>query len=57
MAPTPAVALQHAVGTSLVGSGAVASDGVPPCLTTTGIGILPNANDLFEVQELAVYDQ
>ena len=52
LSPTPAeVALQHAVGSSVVGGG----DG---CFGQggTGEGILPNVNDALGVQELAVYD-
>jgi hypothetical protein len=49
--PTPAEkTLQSAVGSSLVGLGA------KKCFLPPGIGIHPNANILFGVHELAVYD-
>ncbi len=56
LAPTPAVAsLQKAVGSSLVGLG------TESCIASTylgapGQGILPQANVLFGVHELAMYD-
>jgi hypothetical protein len=44
------VALQHAVGSSLVGLGSRQCDLAP------GVGLRPNVNALFDIQELAVYD-
>ncbi len=50
-APSPAVAaLQRAVGSSLVGLGR------GTCFVPPGLGILPNVNALFDVQQMAVYD-
>jgi hypothetical protein len=49
-APTPAVtALQRDVGSSLVGRG-------PHTSLCLGLGIIANANDAFDVHELALYD-
>lgn len=49
LAPTPAeVALQRAVGPAVVGCGAA------PCWTA--LGILPDLNVVYRIQELAVYD-
>ena len=49
-APTPAVtALQRDVGSSLVGWG-------PHTSLCLGLGIIANANDAFDVHELALYD-
>jgi hypothetical protein len=44
------VTLQKAVGTSLVGMGSA------HCFRTPGLGIRPNVNILYGVDELAVYD-
>jgi hypothetical protein len=44
------VALQHAVGSSLVGLGSRLCD------HGEGVGFRPNVNALFDIQELAVYD-
>jgi len=50
-AATPGeAALQKAVGTSLVGLGSVR------CFLVPGLGIHPNVNILYDVDELAVYD-
>ena len=50
LTPTPAVtALQRAVGSSIVGFGTTYA-------FPTGVGILPNVNDVYEVPELAAYD-
>jgi len=45
------VALQHAVGSSLVGLGSRQCAGLGQ-----GVGFRPNVNALFDIQELAVYD-
>jgi hypothetical protein len=48
---TPAeAALKKTVGTSLVGMGA------KDCFLTSSLGIRPDANDLFGIQELSIYD-
>ncbi len=43
------VGLKHAVGASVVGFGS-------PCLPSESLGIIPNVNAAFGVQEFAVYD-
>ncbi len=51
VAPTPAeAALQHAVGSSVVGLGSGA------CLLAPGLGVLPNVNVMFGIRQMAVYD-
>ena len=56
LGPTPAVvSLQKAVGTSLVGLGTescVASE----LFDAPELGILPEANDVFQIHQLAIYD-